>query len=655
MVKPFYAALPFLGPTTAASVAAAPGPSGLQWVYVDEFDATYRWNLGSAVAVDGYRVLGHTAGQAGRWILDGAKITLSPLGAGLDDWARLAGAWTAMAYMGEVWMNAGAWRCDTEQVIPSGTTLQMTAGVTIASTLVANPPDFTGTVFFNDGGTTAVNLTTVAVDAGTDSSSLQVANAAAIAIGNRIIIRNSVAWATARQVVNKVGNVLTLDRPLLRPFIVGDGVAVIATARDITIRGNGATITGTGDAAMLFSAAWDCEVSGLNLDTTTTYGLVYDIASRDSIIDGCTVDGNLALESAYQIDSAESCDIVDCYSTRPANNNIVMAGSIDCHIMRGIHADAAADNGMLMTILDAGDTIGCRGCTADNVTFVGAGAGSGIRVINNSSDNTFTGCDFSYNQGGVTFTAGASRNAIVGGRARANTQVAVLAQGATALGNRVIGMSCEGHVVGVFQATTGAELEIADLTIDDSAAVNPTQAMVLVSDANTVVRIIGVRAHTARTGGSNSQTFVHVTATAKVFISGNSRYVAVSVNGAAVRVDSGVARISDFVAIVPGSFGLWLNGATGYARIGSNCDFSACGTPFQITAGAMNRGRVALTAAVAVAIAFGDTNATDDFFWSYETNVGATGIVISGAPVVGTGFNIVGIAGDTSFINYEIR
>jgi hypothetical protein len=65
---------------------------------------------------------------------------------------------------------------------------------------------------------------------------------------------------------------------------------------------------------------------------------------------------------------------------------------------------------------------------------------------------------------------------------------------------------------------------------------------------------------------------------------------------------------------------------------------------------------VALTGAVAVALAFGDTNAQDRCFITWVAAGGVqTGICNVGAPVVGTGFNVAGIALDTSTFHYEIR
>src|SRR5689334_17490655 len=104
--SPFATKYALLGGLTAAELEALPGPSGSPACYVDEFSATYRWNAGSAVAIDHYRVLGATGGVAGRWILEGTELTLQPAGAG--DWARYAAAALAMAGHGKLKLAAGS-------------------------------------------------------------------------------------------------------------------------------------------------------------------------------------------------------------------------------------------------------------------------------------------------------------------------------------------------------------------------------------------------------------------------------------------------------------------------------------------------------------------------------------------------------------------
>jgi len=645
----------WLRATTRASatlVEAAPGPvspAALD-VFVPEFDASYRWVAGDETAADHYRVLGHTGGAEGRWILSGDRITLRPLGGVLDDWARVMAACAAMAGHGTVvLMNHGAlvpWRVDSEQVTPSGATIDL-GGSHLVSTLTPNPSEFTGSVFFNTGGTEAANTTTLSADAVASATTVTVASASGIAVGDRISIRRGSLWATAREVAGKVGNVLTLDRPLLRPFVSGDGVVVVETCKDITIRGGGARISGTGDAVVMFVAGWDCHVEGLRVDSTMTYGMVFDIGTRDSTISKCVVDCNATSESAFQFDAVETCSIIDCHSERSASNNIVFASCINSHVVRGAHGRSVGD-GMELTVLDETDTIGSRGCTVDGTAFVG-NAGSGIRVQNGSSDNTFTGVDLSYNQGGVTFTAGACRNSLTG-RARGNTQVAVLAAGSTTLGNRV-DLSCDGHDVGVFQATGGADLLVGG-SINDSSVVGSTASMIHADGAGTVVRVAGIRALTTR--ASAGQGFCQVTNGAEVEICGPSRYQSVTDFGIGVRVDSGLARISGLKVTAPAGYGIWLNGVAALVRQGDGCDFSGAGTPVQNTNGKINRGTVVLNGATPVAVAFSDTKATDRCKLNRKTPGGTMGHFSSGDPSAGVGFSVVGTALDTSVLEFEI-
>lgn len=649
-MKPFYAQMLEEGPLTAALVATLPGPAfdGV-CTYVDEFDATYRWALGDATAVDGFRVLGHTGGAAGRWILAGDRISLRPLGGGLNDWVRLASAWVAMAYHGTVVLLPGLWTCSSQEKIVSGVSLEMSSAVTInvnlAKLLV---PPFTAP-FYNVDGTGAPTTTTISVDAAAGAAAITVASAAGLAVDDYVYLRNGLAWRCLRQIKGIVGNVVTIDRALLRPYPIGAEVAVVDGVLDVSIRGNGARITGAASCVSIFIVADRCDIGGLLVEADMFAPFCYDNGSRDSVFRQCIVDGMTTTTQGYILASCENCALDACDSTRVVATNVYIAGSDNCAVEHGMHTDSAGD-GLTMDVDDPADTLGNRGCVIRAAAFLKS-AGSGIFVKNNSSENTFEGVDASLNVTGYLINSGASRNTIVGGRCRGNSQGAV-AVGAGSFGNRAVGLSCSGHDVKVFQVSGGADFEAIDCAVEDTSTVPATSGMFQVG-AGSIGRIIGGRWSSSR----NAQHGLQVDGGARGYVDGAWEFVGTGVNNAAVIVNQGVAEVNSMKVIAAAGFGVYLNGAAAFARIGEGVDTSQAGTPFNaaVPGSAFNRGQIALTAAAVLAVPFGDTDATDRLFWSYVTNVGATGVVITGAPVAGTGFNIVGLAGDTSLINYEIR
>jgi hypothetical protein len=133
--------------TTAAILAASPGPSvDLVTTYVDEFDAVYRWHLGDATAADGYRVLSHTGGAAGRWILVGDHITLFPSGA--SDSTAIQGVLDALdaAGGGVLQLAPGVFLIDRAHSAGSNTAIRGAGrGITIVrNTEAQNLPISTG-------------------------------------------------------------------------------------------------------------------------------------------------------------------------------------------------------------------------------------------------------------------------------------------------------------------------------------------------------------------------------------------------------------------------------------------------------------------------------------------------------------------------------
>ena len=461
------------------------------------------------------------------------------------------------------------------------------------------------------------------------------------------------AYWTQREVIGVAGAVLTLDRPVRRPYSNNDVVSVCTTARDIKIYGGGMQISGSAVAITQLTTARDCyveDVHAANIDMQFAH--VWDVASRDCKTERCTVDCGGITPGAYLLAfGAENIDINDCdsYNAGPggAAANVYIASADDCRITGGVHAGSTGTT-LIMTRDDVSDTIGCQNCIVDGGAWLKAVAGA--IDVDIGTVNQIYGADTSYSQSGIVLGINANATLVDGGSAQGNTVYGITNSGT---GNRVVGHAVTNQDAPAY-AAQGGSFECSACMVDDTSTAAVADAHFTAFLAGTVFRVNGCRVRVATRA---LQHFARCYSGAKMYFDGGNRFDATGANCWGVIVDQGVVRVAGTVinSTGAGSIGVATNGAAGFARIADDVDVSACPTPFASPGGGnFNRGRIALTAAAALAIAFGDTKATDQFKWSYETNVGATGVVISGAPVVGTGYNIVGLAGDTSIINYSI-
>ncbi len=573
-------------------------------------------------------------------------------------WSDLGLVLAGMAYKGTVVMAAEEWAADAEITIPSGTHLIIEKGATIEGTIEFSEGTIAqNAIFYNNGGTTDPTAeTTLAADAAAGDVELELTSEVGFDVGGwfRII---TLARTRTYLIIAKDGNTITIDRPLRRPFAEGDDVQAIPAARDITIEGNGVQITGQADALVQIASGVNCHLLDIDAAFEGKFGACFDLGTRDSTMDNVRVDSLGITPGNILVANSEDIDLYDCVGVRagvPGSGlgvSILVASSDNVRGWGGSFTESA-NSGCELTAEDASDTFGVRG-SGFNGTFFGKATGAAVQFLNGSSFNTFTNCDASDSQSGWSFTGGsaaANGNELVGCRADRNSVIGFGANAATV--NRLVACSGEGNVVGFAEISAGADLEFVAMHLNDTSEAVPGQGLILATGAGSRARIVGGYATSSRAVCH----LVEVAAGAKASIDGGTRYVAAGANCALVLVAQGVASLGKCSAETPAGFGVYLNGAAAYARIGDQADLSGAGTPLSENAGGkFNRGQIALTAAVNLAVAFGDTKATDRFFWSYATNVGATGVVIPGAPVVATGFTIVGLAGDTSLINYEIR
>jgi hypothetical protein len=653
------------GYPTSAALLAQPGPTPAQsqFAYVAEFDATYAWAPGSVTAADTFRVIGHTGGVAGRWILVGGNITLAPSRGAT--WATLIAARTAMAYHGSITCEAEAWTADVGVALvtnlPNGTHEIWETGATINGTIAFSPGTIAqNAIWYNNGGTTAPTAaTTLAVNATFAATSLELTNAAGFNVNGWFRIQEGVAYTRTYRILAKAGDVITIDRPLRRPFTAGATCEALIACRDITIEGNGVVVTGQADALIQIASGVNCHFLDINATWTGKgFGACFDLGSRDCTMNNVFVDCQGLTQQCFLIANTENIDLYDCIGIRAgvagAPTGVVLAvpSSDDFHCWGGSFTESDGSV-CILDVEDATDPYGTRGSTFSDVYF-GNAAGSGVLVQNGSSFNTWVGCEFSYNQSGIGFANGLTapnENTVQGGVARGNTQGHVFAAMGT---NKIIGLSCSEGPVNVVVVNNNAVLECIGVQNMDTSGAAAAGSMFIVTGA--VLIASGCIANTNRAAHHMFETG----AAGRLVIAGGCRFTGTAANCAGLLMNAAsVARVDNFTVVsAAGGFGIFLNNAAAFCRLGSNVDVAGATTPYNIAAGAFNRSLVpvALNGAVPVPLAFGDTNAQDRCFTTLVAAGGVpTGQIFTGAPVVGTGFNVVGVAGDTSTFHYEIR
>jgi hypothetical protein len=434
-----YRPMSALGEAADVADVRAPAEDDVEYLYVEEFDATYEWDGTSTATIDNVRVLG-VEDEQGRWLLIGHEVSLRPFGGVARDWERLMLAVTAMAYFGKVNASGEAWRDDSLERYPSGGYLEFMSGATLAADLepVGLDGSFAASPFWNDGGTGVADLTTLAADADVGDIEIVVTSAAGLAEEDWILIDKpggdaGVAWLCQRQIRAINGTTLTLDTPLCRPYTTGGGVSVINGTHDVRIIGNGLRVSGTGDAIVQFNAMNNCRIQGIYGEGT--YGIYLfcaDVGSRDSVFEDCQGDGLDATNVVFQADYSERIRHVDCRSKRGKISNLAHNSSDFCAVVRGNHTEHTQVGGnravWKVDILDTADTIGCQGIRGDGVA-IAHGVGPGL-LVQNGGEVTLVDPDISACQSGIVVTGGVSASKVTafGGRIHANASASVIAQ-----------------------------------------------------------------------------------------------------------------------------------------------------------------------------------------------------------------------------------
>ena len=440
-----------------------------------------------------------------------------------------------------------------------------------------------------------------------------------------------------------VGTVIT-ERPILKPFPYGSTVAITpGFAYNISIEGNEALCTGTGDRYVQIVMGRNCHVRRLRFQGTNVqqFTCAFDYGGVRCSFEYCAVI-NATGGTGFGLEDNEFSGIESCYCSGVQASGLVLNECNGCYINNSA-AENCADG--VVCLFEAPDAYGTHNCvifncqslsntgdgfklwTATNVDVIGCtsqyNALSGFNCENGGTEVRFTGCCATNNG-----TYGLHLNSGGGGFYVANMRTA------------------DNGTAGVFAGGTSQTFVNLDTNEPGAGITVPS---------GQVVTIQGWRHNdgTAATGFAGLYCF-------------NATGCRMTVNGARIETlngpypfivyGSGSLLVIDQSIVLPAVYcGVYI-GNSGTARIGTSVDVSATTNKFidDGTGKGFNRGSVALTGAVGVAVKFGDIKSTDQVLFSLQTVGGTQGPVPSYTITPGTGFTVTGTAADTSVYNYRV-
>lgn len=384
---------------TAAAIEALPGPAitSPRTCWVEEFQAFYVFVPGSVAVVDHFTVLGVTGGVAGRWLLNGNAIGITPLGTltpivyapvggGGDDGAAL----TALIAKGFRWFRlvpGGAYNFATMVLLVDNVRIDGAPGATLTSTNATPLPGY-GVApyivaifgYYQGPGNSGLNFTTLTAPSVIGTNTVTVADRSQIVNGGWFVLDDFGNRVTPPYKVLAGGGlagpgVITLDRKVWWVFDAGSGAAMRTPVQDVQLYGNGATFTGT--------------IAGRYVDI---------FCARDSVIDGWNVVANGGGESAISFD----------------------AGAFGCD-MTNNHVDGAGGAGPNGTTMETSEQCFSQGNTAIHLTGYGHVFLDNVSTasIGNTAENCNVG--LTVQSGGATDKYGAYGVSVIGCDLRGNT------------------------------------------------------------------------------------------------------------------------------------------------------------------------------------------------------------------------------------------
>lgn len=678
---------------TLAAMAAYSAPNAVSFAWCAETDAPYKFTPASATTPNGWTSVASTSGTVGNWDIQSDRISIAPRGGGLDDWPRLFAAIAALATItGSVQLRGGDWSCQTVENFPSFGHLVGAPDVTVISDLAQGdsvnnapfktPSPITGLDLGLTNDTT-VGATTLTLNAVTN-----------LAVGDWIcVVVEDAIFATQYRIVNIVGLVVTVERPILWAFIrTGQPHAAKVYKSNPTQRaridGHGMTVRGTGGRAIEFIGAVDCTIDDMVLVSETRGAIAgfsgfmasFDNGGLRNRFSHIKIDGNSQATYGIALETNEDSSIEDC----PEIKNILTgvgapnAGVYiyECMnvIARNVHVSKSnfgiqIDYESTATKFYPSEHVVVDACTAhdnavDGIWIVGGAKGVqvtncgadrnanyGIHIQNGTialdpitRDTVVRGCTIkSCTVGGIFVNTNVGQTTIESTSSNANATFGLgVNAGATVT---LLALTCRentnqqilvngGEIVGsgcdLADGTYGIYMGGAGTCVLSESRIRATQNAVWVG---------------AVFFGTGKLTLVGV----RFESTSAANHVLISHTQACVLylqncISSG-ASASGYTAVAGQPSLVW--------RLDGN-DFSSSALPWVVpTPGQANFGQFAVNNAVAVAIPWTAVKATDTMLLTRVVNGGVPGIVPVVAIVAGVGANATGVAGDLSTYDYR--
>ncbi len=554
---------------------------------------------------------------------------------GTDDAPRLLQILTGAAYNSIVYFRPGTYHFDTVIQMPSGTHIVANKNVQIIASYVPTGTGDPNRSVFYAIPPNSTKTTTLSSDTIIGSNTISVASASSFTIGDEIAIFETNLLASYF-ITNIVSNTITLDRKIVQLFSSGSTVIDRISPKDIFIEGNGMRVSGTFDAIVEFSTAFNCHISGISGVATSgssgDVGYNLDVGSRFCSIIDCSFDGKGVFSQCLHFESTENCYGRQLELKGGLNSGILITAGFGNTLINticrenvvGFNLSTAKSNygARSLTLLNC-QAFGNSGIGFDinygqKIFFIGCesryNSGSGIAVNTGSSDIVIDSCNTSNNQNGIITVSGTTNTLISNTISNNNSSYGFDLEG-SALLNNVTSSECSSG--GIACINVKSQIQNAKLSSTSGSL------------------WFGLR---TESGGSFSGNNIQIDMS-------NGTKIAVSYTSTAYSYLSNVKSSG-------GTYG-WLSTAGGLRR-GPNVDFSSASTPFDISlGGTLSFGTLTLNGASNVDLSFPDTKSTDRPRARRTSLSGTPGHFIC-TPVAGVGIRISGVALDTSTVEVDL-
>ena len=456
-----------------------------------------------------------------------------------------------------LWLPAGTYACATPVLVPNNVTIRLSAQASIVSSLPV-VDGHTSTPFYADGAPYS-HVTTLASTPTVGSETLTLTSATGYAIGQYIFVTTSTStYFASYKIVNLVTTTVTVDRPILKPFVGGDTVEIMTRqpAGISILADKGATLSGTGDRGIQLVSCVDCVVRGLTINSSfTSYAASFDGGGQRVLWDGVNVNCVANCAVGLALEEAEY----------------------------GTVRDVNALGGFTVANVQINS---CESAMVDNTNGL-YGVGPGLELVNSVSEpignrnTTVLGGHYNGNNDGINGSTVNQNTTLVGVTTTGNGSAGV--RTGTGQGWRIVGHHSGGNASYGIAATAALSVQGLDMQgqvtgIDGSA--------VLLDSGTGNVTLSGwaIDAGTSLTGGF-WQAIQHtssgrLTITGSTFVGSSSAHQTL-----AIRVDAGSAVIDATKIAMTGAdgYGLFANGGT--IQIGPSVDYASSNTPSDAAAG----------------------------------------------------------------------